>query len=70
VAKLTQRNRKVVLQSVERLSAKEDPDLKAYQKQLQEEADRDLERQLLGTDSYDFGEHFNQIEDYQEQRHR
>lgn len=66
VAKLTQRNRKVVLQSTERMSSKQQEQVQAYSRQIQEEADRELDKQLMATESYDFGQHFNLIEDYQE----
>ena len=44
--------------------------MKEYSRKIQEEAEVELDRQLLTTDSYNFGQHFDQIEDYKEQKPR
>lgn len=59
---MTKPKRLVVLQSTDQVEAIID------KKKIDEEAELTLNRQLLSADSYNFGQHFNQISDYKEER--
>lgn len=56
---MTKPKRLVVLQST---------DQNVVHKAIDDEAEKILNQQLLAADSYDFGQHFNQISDYKEEK--